>query len=321
MLDVRLYNGQEPGMTAEQAKVLTMAAAVELLVRPGISVALGTSLEGLIPFAAGHEIIRQGIRDLTLVGPISDLLFDQMIGGGCVSRIRAAWVGNVSTGLGHHFRRAVERQEPAPLEVEDHSNFTMALSLEAGALGVPFLPSRTLLGSDIIRDNPHFRIQPCPFTGDPLLLVRAIRPDLAIVHVQRADSFGNAHLWGNMGVSEAAARAAKAVLVVAEEIVAPDVIRSDPNRTVIPGFIVSAVVEEPWGAHPSAVQGYYGHDDAVYEDYSRETRNGETSRAWFERWVYGVKNRREYLERIPSDRLQSLRVQHPAPAAPADFGY
>jgi glutaconate CoA-transferase subunit A len=308
-------------MTNPHSKVMTMAAAVTRLVKPGMAVALGTSLEGLIPFAAGHEIIRQGIRGLTLIGPISDMLFDQLIGGGCVSRVRAAWVGNVSTGLGYHFRRAVESQDPNTLEVENHSNFTMALSLQAGALGVPFLPARTLLGSDIIRDNPHFRVQPCPFTGEPLLLVQAIRPDLAIIHVQRADPLGNAHLWGNMGVSEAAAKASRAVLIVAEEIVAPEVIRSDPNRTVIPGFIVSAVVEEPGGAHPSAVQGYYGHDDPVYVDYSQETRTGEKSRAWFKRWVYGVKNRREYLEQIPPERLEALRVQHPAPAATADFGY
>ncbi|MBI5584569.1 MAG: CoA transferase subunit A [Deltaproteobacteria bacterium] len=298
-----------------------MTEAVSRLIRPGTAIALGTSLEGMIPFAAGHEIIRQGIRDLTLIGPISDMLFDQLIGGGCVSGIRAAWVGNVSTGLGYHFRRAVERQDPNPLEVENHSNFTIALSLQAGALGVPFLPARTLLGSDIIQGNPHFRIQPCPFTGVPLLLVQAINPDLAVIHVQRADPSGNAHLWGNMGVSEAAAKASRAVLIVAEEIVAPEVIRSDPNRTVIPGFIVSAVVEEPWGAHPSAVQGYYGHDNAVYVDYSQETRTRERSREWFERWVYGVKNRQEYLEHLPPEHLEALRVQYPAPAAPADFGY
>jgi glutaconate CoA-transferase subunit A len=308
-------------MSNQNAKVMTMTEAVSRLIRPGMAVALGTSLEGMIPFAAGHEIIRQGIRNLTLIGPISDMLFDQLIGGGCVSGIRAAWVGNVSTGLGYHFRRAVERQDPAPLKVENHSNFTMALSLQAGALGVPFLPARTLLGSDIIRDNPHFLIQTCPFTGEPLLLVRAIQPDLAVIHVQRADPSGNAHLWGNMGVSEAAAKASRGLLIVAEEIVAPEVIRSDPNRTVIPGFIVSAVVEEPWGAHPSAVQGYYGHDDAVYVDYSRQTRTGEESRAWFAQWVYGVNNRREYLRKLPPDRLRALRVQHPAPAAPADFGY
>ena len=308
-------------MSTQNSKLTSMSEAVSRLVTPGMSIVLGTSLEGLIPFAAGHEIIRQGFRDLTLIGPISDMLFDQMIGGGCVSRIRAAWVGNVSTGIGYHLRRAVELGRPQPLEMEDHSNFTIALGLQAAALGVPYLPARTLLGSHIIRDNPAFKMTPCPFTGDPLLLVRAMEPDLAIIHVQRADSGGNAHLWGNMGVTATAARAAKAVLLVAEEVVDPVVIRSDPNRTIIPGFTVSAVVEEPWGAHPSAVQGYYGHDDPVYVEYARATRTEAGSREWFQDWVYGVGTRAEYLGRIPVDRLQTLKVRHSAPAWPTEFGY
>jgi len=308
-------------MSTQNSKLTSMSEAVSRLVTPGMSIVLGTSLEGLIPFAAGHEIIRQGFRDLTLIGPISDMLFDQMIGGGCVSRVRAAWVGNVSTGIGYHLRRAVELGRPQPLEMEDHSNFTIALGLQAAALGVPYLPARTLLGSHIIRDNPAFKRTPCPFTGDPLLLVRAMEPDLAIIHVQRADSGGNAHLWGNMGVTATAARAAKAVLLVAEEVVDPEVIRSDPNRTIIPGFTVSAVVEEPWGAHPSAVQGYYGHDDPVYVEYARATRTEAGSREWFQDWVYGVGTRAEYLGRIPVDRLQTLKVRHSAPAWPTEFGY
>jgi len=308
-------------MSSPDSKLMSLSDAVSKLVASGMSIALGTSLEGLIPFAAGHEIVRQGLRDLTLIGPISDMLFDQMIGGGCVSRIRAAWVGNVSTGIGYHLRRAVERGRPQPLEMENHSNFTVALGLQAAALGVPYLPARTLLGSHIIRENPAFRVSPCPFTGDPLLLVRAIEPDLAIIHVQRADPQGNAHLWGNMGVSATAAKAAKAVLIITEDVVDPGVIRSDPNRTIIPGFIVSAVVEEPWGAHPSAVQGHYGHDDPVYVEYARATRTEEGSREWFQDWVYGVENRREYLERVPVDRLQALKVQHSTPAALTEFGY
>ncbi len=308
-------------MSPKESKIMSLSEAVSRYVTPGKSISLGTSLEGLIPFAAGHEIIRQGIRDLTLIGPISDMLFDQLIGGGCVKRIRAAWVGNVSTGIGYHFRRAVEQGIPGPLAVEDHSNFSMALSLHAGALDVPFLPARTLLGSDIIKDNPHFRRAPCPFTGEPLLLVRAICPDLAIIHVQRCDPLGNAHLWGNMGVTVDAAKASRAVILITEELVDPEVIRSDPNRTVIPGFIVSAVVEEPWGAHPSAVQGYYGHDDPVYVNYALETKTREGSRLWFQKWVYGVKNRQEYLNLFPEEQLTRLRVQQSAPAATTEFGY
>lgn len=308
-------------MSPCESKVMSLSEAVSRFVAPGKSIALGTSLEGLIPFAAGHEIIRQGIRDLTLIGPISDMLFDQLIGGGCVSRIRAAWVGNVSTGIGYHFRRAVEQGIPGPLAMEDHSNFSMALSLHAGALDVPFLPARTLLGSDIIEENPHFKRFPCPFTGEPLLLVQAIRPDLAILHVQRCDPSGNAHLWGNMGVTADAAKASREVIIITEEIVDPEIIRSDPGRTVIPGFLVSAVVEEPWGAHPSAVQGHYGHDDPVYVDYARETRTQEGSRLWFEKWVYGVRDRREYLKLIPQEQRDQLKVRQSAPAAVTEFGY
>ena len=308
-------------MSPRESKIMSLSEAVSRYVTPGKSISLGTSLEGLIPFAAGHEIIRQGIRDLTLIGPISDMLFDQLIGGGCVSRIRAAWVGNVSTGIGYHFRRAVEQGIPGPLAVEDHSNFSMALSLHAGALDVPFLPARTLLGSDIIKDNPHFKRSPCPFTGEPLLLVRAICPDLAIIHVQRCDPLGNAHLWGNMGVTVDAAKASRAVILITEELVDPEVIRSDPNRTVIPGFIVSAVVEEPWGAHPSAVQGYYGHDDPVYVNYALETKTQEGSRLWFQKWVYDVENRREYLKRFPPEQIENLKVKNSAPAAVTEFGY
>jgi glutaconate CoA-transferase subunit A len=308
-------------MPPDHSKLLSLSEAISRFVKPGRSVALGTSLEGLIPFAAGHEIIRQKINGLTLIGPISDMLFDLLIGGGCVAKIRAAWVGNVSTGAAYHFRRAVEQGIPGPLEVENHSNFTLALSLHAGALEVPYLPARTLLGSDIIAGNPHFKTFPCPFTGQTLLLVQAIRPDVAILHVQRADAFGNAHLWGNIGVSVEAAKASREVILIAEEIVDSEVIRSDPNRTVIPGMIVSAVVEEPWGAHPSAVHGYYGHDDPVYVDYSRETKTLEDSREWFEKWVYGVKNRRDYLQLIPQDQLEQLKVKNSAPAAFTEFGY
>jgi glutaconate CoA-transferase subunit A len=303
------------------SKILPLSEAISRFVQPGRSVALGTSLEGLIPFAAGHEIIRQEINDLTLIGPISDMLFDQLIGSGCVSKIRAAWVGNVSTGAAYHFRRAVEKGIPGPLAVENHSNFTIALSLHAGAMDVPFLPSRTLLGSDSIAGNPHFKTSPCPFTGQPLLLVQAIRPDVAILHVQRSDAFGNAHLWGNMGVTVEAAKASREVIIISEEIVDSEVIRSDPNRTVIPAFIVSAVVEEPWGAHPSAVHGYYGHDDQVYVDYSRETQTLEGSHEWFKKWVWGVKNRQEYLQLIPQEQLDRLKVRQSAPAAFTEFGY
>src|ERR1700674_3523907 len=164
-------------------KLLSLEAAIDRFVPDGASIALGTALEALIPFAAGHELIRQQRRDLELIGPISDILFDQLIGAGCVRRVTAAWVGNVSAGLGHNYRRAIEHEIPGKLELEEHSNFSVGLGLLAAAMGVPYLPTRTLLGSDLAPRNP--RIHP----AEPgLLHVGAIEPDVAILHVQRADA-------------------------------------------------------------------------------------------------------------------------------------
>src|SRR5262245_17289780 len=187
-------------------KVLPLADAIRRFVPDGASVCLGTALECLIPFAAAHELIRQGRRDLTLVGPISDICFEQLIAAGCVRKVVAAWVGNVQHGAAYAFRRALEQGIPRPLEIEDHSNFSMALALEAAAQGVPYLPTRSLLGTDILARNPRLRTAPCPFTGVPLVLVPAIAPDVAILHVQRADAEGNCHAWGPTGVSGGAGK-------------------------------------------------------------------------------------------------------------------
>ena len=210
------------------SKVLPLAEALRRHVPDGASVALGTALEYLIPFAAAHELIRQGRRDLTLVGPISDICFEQLIAAGCVQRVVAAWVGNVQHGAAYAFRRALEHGVPRPLEIEDHSNFSIALALEAAAQGVPYLPTRSLLGSDLLARNPRLRAAPCPFTGVPLVLVPALAPDVAILHVQRADADGNCHAWGPTGVSAAAGKASRTVIVVAEELVEP---RRHPERS------------------------------------------------------------------------------------------
>jgi glutaconate CoA-transferase subunit A len=302
------------------SKLLTMREAVERWVRDGATLVMGAGLEAQIPFAAGYEIIRQGHRDLTLVAPISDMLFDQLVGAGVARRIIAAWVGNVSAGLGHNFRRAVEDAVPAPVEVIDHSNLTFALALHAAAMGVPFLPTYSTLGTDILESNPNLGPMACPFTGDRMVAVRALTPDVAILPVQRADADGNSHLWGNLGVAPDAARAAKRVLVIAEEIVSADVIASDPNRTIIPGFLVSAVVHEPMGCHPSPCQGYYGRDHEYYQEYHRGTRTREDFLSWLESWVLSVQDRRGYLERLGQERVERLRMKRSALSAPADFG-
>ncbi|HBY96174.1 MAG TPA: CoA transferase subunit A [Chloroflexi bacterium] len=310
-------------MAASQSKLITMTEAVERLVPNGSSVAIGLALEGNIPFAAGHEIIRQRRRDLTLIGPISDMLFDQLISAGCVAEVIAAWVGNVSAGLAHGLRRAVEKGIPRSLSTRDHSNFSMSLALKAAALGAPFIPTRSLLGSDLPHTNPDLIeiTNPLNEHGEPLLLVRALRPDVAVVHVQRADETGNAHLWGTLGITEDASLAARQVILVAEEIVRREVILSDPNRIFIPAFKVSAVVHEPGGAHPSPVQGYYNRHHDFYHDYHAATRSHDGFEQWAQEWVYSLPNRTAYLEHLAGDTWQSLQKKHPALAASIDYGY
>jgi glutaconate CoA-transferase, subunit A len=321
------------------SKLATMREAIADLVPDGASVALGLQMEQMIPFAAGHEIIRQKKSSLTLIGPISDILFDQMIAARCVERVIAAWVGNVMMGSAYNFRRAVEQGE---LKVVNLSNFAVALALQAAAMGVPFLPTRTALGSDVARDNDFFAAIDSPFAelesgesatrlggrGRPPLrgqgklhAVRALAPDVAIVHLQRADREGNAHCWGNFGVMIEAVRAAKRVIVVAEEIVNADVISSDPNRTVIPGFLVNAVVECRQGAHPSPVQGYYKRDNAFFRQYHEQTKSKADSEAWLQRWVHSVAHRKSYVNQLGGCRVEELNVKQHAYAASTDFGY
>jgi len=296
-----------------------MREAIAQFVPDGAHVALGLGLESCIPFAAGHELIRQRRRELTLIGPISDMLFDQLIGAGCVAQIQAAWVGNVAAGSGYNFRRAVEQAIPRRLRLDDHSNFTIGLALKAAAMGVPFLPTRTALGTDLARSRGYGSVQD-PFTGEALGAVQAIRPDVTIVHVQRADAEGNAHLWGNLGLAVEGAYAARTTVVVCEEIVDPEVIRSDPNRTLIPGMLVSAVVHEPWGAHPSPVQGYANRDHPAYLEYHARSRTREGFESWLHDWVLDVADGAAYLARLPAQTRDMLRVQRSRPAAATEFG-
>jgi glutaconate CoA-transferase subunit A len=308
------------------SKVTTLSEAISELVADGSSVALGLQMEQMIPFAAGHELIRQKKRDLRLIGPISDILFDQLIGAGCVKDVVAAWVGNVMMGSAYNFRRATEQENPGTpgqkLTVFNMTNFTLALGLQAGAMGVPFLPTRTAMGSDVPRGNHFFYQIISPFEPkETLLAVRAIVPDVAIVHVQRADKHGNAHCWGNFGVMIEGVRASKKVILSAEEIVDDSVIASDPNRTVIPGFLVSAVVECPYAAHPSPVQGYYKRDDAFFQQYHAETKTQEEFNAWAQRWIVGPADRAAYTRQLGEARVADLGVKQHAYAAQTDYGY
>ncbi|WP_121823129.1 CoA transferase subunit A [Halostella salina] len=279
----------------------------------GSTVAAGLALEHAIPFAVGHELIRQGTDDLTLVGPISDLLFDQLVGADAVSRIRAAWVGNVSAGTGYRFREAVESDAIA---VENHSNFSIALALKAGALGVPYLPTQSLLGSDVFAESDLFRRGEDPFTGDEVAQVPAIEPDWTVVHAQRASPAGDVHLWGNTGIVDPAVGAADNVLVTAEEVVDGETIKSDPSRTAITREQVAAVVECPYGAHPSPVAGHYNRDNEYYLDYHDRTDTQAAFDEWADEWVYGVEDRAEYMAKVDAD----LSITEPTVAAEVRYG-
>jgi glutaconate CoA-transferase subunit A len=293
------------------SKVMSMAEAVRSFVPDGATVALGACLEAAIPFAAGHELIRQGRRHLTLVGPISDALFDQLIGAGCVSSVRAAWVGNVSEGLGQCYRRAAEQGLPRPIEIRDHSNFSISLALWAAAWNAPYVPTRTLLGSDIVGTSPDLE------QDDGCVRVLPIRPDVAVFHVQRCDPLGRAHLWGPLGIAEEAGLAARRVIVSCDDLVDPSVTLSDPNRVLWPETKVAAVVHEPQGSHPSPLQGWWRRDHEAYRAYHAASRSPEGFGEWLRAWVLEMPDRAAYRRRIDP---AGLRVRRHLLSAPVDYG-
>ena len=302
------------------SKLIPMKEAVERYVPDGSSIAMSTFMEQMIIYSAAHEIIRQRRKNLTLIGPISDLLFDQMIGAGCVSEVKAAWVGNVMMGSAYQFRRAVEEAVPNKIKMTDYSNLTMALALHAGALGVPFLPTLSTLGSDLLGENESLIEFNSPLSNEKLVAVEALTPDVAILPVQRCDEMGNAHVWGSLGISIDAAKASNTVILVAEEIVSPELINSDPGRTLIQGFQVNAVVHEPWACHPSPVQGYYNRDNDYFSEYHKETKLREDFEGWLNKWVYGVENREQYMNLLGEGKIQSLKIKKSALSAPVDYG-
>jgi glutaconate CoA-transferase, subunit A len=273
-----------------------MREAIAAHVRDGDIVVI-EGFTHLICFAAGHEIIRQRRRDLTLCRLTPDLIYDQMIAAGCARKLVFSWAGNPGAGSLHAFRRAAEGKGP-PLELEEYSHFGMVARLSAGAARLPFWTLRNYMGTDLPRVNPLIRTVSCPYTGEVLATVPALNPDVTIVHAQRADTQGNAQIWGLLGVQKEAAFASARVIVVVEEIVDESVIRGDPNRTVIPGLIVDAVVVEPWGAHPSYAQGYYDRDNEFYVEWEKISRDHEALARYLEEFVYGVANRAEYVDKL-----------------------
>ncbi|PYO40565.1 MAG: 3-oxoadipate--succinyl-CoA transferase subunit A [Gemmatimonadetes bacterium] len=282
----------------DASKVLSMREAVSRFVRDGDTVVI-EGFTHLICFAAGHEIIRQGRRNLTLARLTPDLIYDQLIAAGCARKLVFSWAGNPGVGSLHAFRRAVERKEASALEIEEYSHFGMVARFSAGAARLPFWPLRNYSGTDLPRANPRIKAVLCPYTGETLAAVPALNPDVAIVHAQRADAAGNTQMWGLVGVQKEAAFASARVIVVVEELVDEAVIRSDPNRTVIPGMIVSAVVVEPWGAHPSYAQGYYDRDNDFYVAWEAISRDTAKVGRYLDEFVYGVPDRAAYLAKQP----------------------
>jgi glutaconate CoA-transferase, subunit A len=258
----------------------------------------------LISFAAGHEIIRQRRRDLTLCRLTPDLIYDQMIAAGCAKKLVFSWAGNPGVGSLHAFRRAAEG---GTLELEEYSHFGMVARFSAGAARLPFWSLRDYAGTDLPKANPRIKSVTCPYTGEALATVPALNPDVTIVHAQRADAQGNTQIWGLLGVQKEAAFASRRVIVVVEELVDETVIRSDPNRTLIPASIVGAVVVEPWGAHPSYAQGYYDRDNDFYVAWEEISRDGRSLNRFLDEFVYGVRDRVEYMQKQPglADRLKA----------------
>jgi glutaconate CoA-transferase subunit A len=286
------------------SKVVDMREAIARHVHDGDTVVI-EGFTHLICFAAAHEIIRQGRRNLTLCRLTPDLIYDQMIAAGCARKLVFSWAGNPGAGSLHAFRRAVERNEP-PLELEEYSHFGMVARLSAGAARIPFWTLRNYMGTDLPEANPQIRAVICPYTGETLATVPALNPDVTIIHAQRCDREGNAQIWGLLGVQKEAAFASRRVIVVVEELVSEWIIRADPNRTLIPGLIVDAVVVEPWGAHPSYAQGYYDRDNEFYINWEPVSRDAAALRRYLDEFVYGVRDRAEYVARSGSfDRLHA----------------
>jgi glutaconate CoA-transferase subunit A len=276
----------------------------------------------LICFAAGHEIIRQGRRNLTAVRLTPDLVYDQLLEAGCVGKLIFSWAGNPGVGSLHGLRRRSEASVPAErrVELEEYSHFGLLARLMAGAAGLPFWPLDNFGGSDIPGRNPSIKSVECPYTGKRIATVPALRPDVTVVHCQRADAEGNAQVWGLYGSQKEAAFSAKRVIVVAEEIVPQATIRRDPNRTMVPGMIVSHVVHEPWGCHPSFVQGFYDRDNDFYVAWEDVSRDAKTYADWLAEFVHGVPDRAGYMKKLGGPLMDRLRAKSRM-CEGVDYGY
>lgn len=315
---MRYDQGDGASVTARASKASTLTEAVAAHVADGMTVAL-EGFGHLIPFAAGHEIIRQGRRDLTLCRMTPDILTDQMLAAGCVSRLVASFFASGSAGSLYEIRRRIEDQDPEPLEVEEYSHYGMYCRYQAGASKLPFFPLRSYAGSDLPQLNDRIRSVTSPYGEGDVYVVPALNPDVTVIHAQRADEYGNTQVWGITGAQQEAAYAAARVIVTVEEIVSTEVVRSDPNRTLIPAHAVDAVVEVPHGAHPSYTQGYYDRDGAFYREWTAISKDKAAIREWVQREIIERPDHPSYLSGVSQARLDGLRVA-PRPSRPVDYG-
>jgi len=300
------------------SKVATMRDAIAALVRDGDTVAI-EGFTHLISFAAGHEIIRQRRRDLVLARMTPDVIYDQMVAAGVARKLIFSWLGNPGVGGLNAIRRVTEGADTS-LELEEYSHFGMVGRYTAGAANLPFYPLRSYFETDLPKANPLIRPIESPYGDGMVYAVPPLRPDVTVVHAQRADASGNTQVWGLLGCQKEAAFAAERVIVVVEELVDEAVIRADPNRTIIPGLVVDAVVVEPWGAHPSYVQGAYDRDNRFYLDWDPISRDEAAVQAWLDEWVYGLDGRRAYLDKLGPERVASLLPSGSAPSGSVDYG-
>jgi len=283
------------------SSLIPLQQAVSDLVRDGAMIAL-EGFTHLIPFAAGHEVIRQGKKELTLIRMTPDLIYDQMIGMGCASRLIFSWGGNPGVGSLHRFRDAIQNGWPAPLAIEEHSHADMAARYQAGASGLPFAVMRGYVGSDLPKVNPKIKSITCPFTGEELAATPAINPDVTIIHAQKADRKGNVLVYGIVGVQKEAALAAKRVIATVEEVV--DRLDAPANACVLPSWVISAVCVVPGGAHPSYAHGYYKRDNAFYRAWDAISRDRHAFQAWMRRHVLETKDFAEYRATLDSQAKQ-----------------
>jgi glutaconate CoA-transferase subunit A len=297
------------------SKIQSLSDAINKFVIDG-DVVYAAGFTHLIPFAAGHEIIRQGRKNLTLARATPDLIYDQMVAAGCASKVIFSYMGNPGVGSLRIVRTAIERGE---LAWEEYSHFGMITRLQAGAAGLPFLPMNQTGAHDLEKANPLIKRVTDPYSGEEMIAVPALNPDVAIVHVQRADKSGNAHLWGIVGEQKEVAFASKKVILTAEEIVDEEIIRSDPNRTLIPGFIVNVVCQVPHAAHPSYAQGYYDRDNEFYIKWDKISESPDQVKKYLDEWVYAVSNREEYWEKLGEEVHSKLKIESRM-SMPVDYG-